>query len=64
MSGEFIAERTEVLKGRHDGDPTTRYFVNTVFKDGSEIIVDDKLSHAEAMVSALEGGVPVVDLTR
>lgn len=57
-------ERIEILKGRDDGDPTPRWYVNMVFTDGSEVIVDDKTSYVEAWISALQDGAHVADLTR
>lgn len=57
-------EVVEIFKGHVLGDPRPRWFVNQRYEDGSEAIVDDKLTHAEAWISALEGGVHVVDLSR
>ncbi len=64
MAEELEVERIEILKGHEEGDPTPRWYVNMCFTDGTEMIVDDKTSHVEAWISALQDGVHVADLTR
>lgn len=57
----------EIYKGVWTGDPTPRWFVAGAINDGSEIVLDMKLSHAEAIESARESAtefdVPLVDHT-
>lgn len=56
---QFVA--VDIHKGVWEGDPTPRWFLNAHVNDGSEIIVDMKLSHWEARRSAKEMGVPITD---
>lgn len=57
-------EAVEILRAHMSGTPDAIYLVNLCFDDGSSVIVEDKPTHAEAVVSALEEGVPIYDMTR
>lgn len=53
--GEFILRKVEILSGYSDGRPDDpKWFVNHHYTDGSQSIVDDKPTHAEAFASALD----------
>lgn len=62
MSGlQFTS--VEILPGTWEGDATPRWFINVHGNDGSQIIMDMKLSHGAAVIAANEYGVPVTDHT-
>lgn len=46
-----------VMKGTWEGDPTPRWFVVASINDGSEIVLDMKLTQHEAAKSARESAV-------
>jgi hypothetical protein len=43
-----------VVKGTWSGDPTPRWFVLGYINDGSEIVLEMKLSEREAIIAAVE----------
>lgn len=56
------AVKAEVLSGWERNDRSKPlWFVNMRYSDGSQCIVDEKRSHAEALASAAEDGDPVED---
>ncbi|ARR55323.1 hypothetical protein HY78_18690 [Rhizorhabdus wittichii DC-6] len=59
---EFVFEAVEILRG-HDvgGEICTRWYCNVHRADGSQIIVHDAPYRREAIIGALELGIPIYD---
>lgn len=55
MTAEFQLKKVEVLSGHRVGTPNIpMWYVNHHYTDGSQCIVHDTATHAEALASAVE----------
>lgn len=54
---KFVLRKIEIFNGHDNANPdVARWYVNHHYSDGSQCIVDDKLSYEEALGSAVYGG--------
>ncbi|WP_347271791.1 hypothetical protein [Rhizorhabdus histidinilytica] len=61
MADDIQFVSVEIIWARDLDDRQPHWLINVICSDGSEVVLDDKRSHASAVVAALEYGLPITN---